>query len=341
MPRTQNLQMPRKKQAKNNNKKAKPKKNVVKSGNPSGKIASSTRQSVAPPRNPAAGITSICALTDPFCEHAHGVKYPDASNSRSLPFSMHYQINSFPDLTGNSSTLFLPGYNFGFAYATTTSSIGACAFPATLTANNVNSVAASSYRIVLAGIRMRNLISPLNSSGIVQIRGYSSPTGASYSNVNTGLYNCDFYADIPLQSINNNGHTDVILRRIDEMESRMFISPLVTNPTSTLASWTSPGFGAIVITVLGGPVSASALNFEVFQHMEVILDDSDSLSVAMTPPNAPNPVLAQAAGTVSRTMGNIFHQIGKDVETVAIGMARKFMVGVGSRAFAALPMLMM
>nr|WRQ64818.1 hypothetical protein [Sobelivirales sp.] len=286
-------------------------------------------------------MAHVCALVDPFCTDAIGVKYPDASAAKSFPYSMHYQVTLVTDVAGNASFLYAPGFSFGFAFATAVTGTGTATFPAVLQANNVSGLVASSYRIVSSGIRIRNLVAPLNASGVVQIRGYASPNGTPFNIVNTGLYNADFYADIPLQSINQNGHTDVILRKIDEMEARMFVSPTDTNPTSAVADWVSPGFGCVVVTLLGGPGAVlSALNFELFQHMEIVLDDSQALAIAMTPAPAPNPTLTNISSSVSRVMGNIFNQVGKDVETAATSMARRFMVGVARNAVSALPMLM-
>lgn len=295
------------------------------------KVASTSKQLV--PRNRVSPITmsSICGLTDPFCSHAIGTKYPDASSARSLPFSMHYQVNVTTDGLGNGAMLFAPGYNFGFAQATTTSAIGSCVFPAAFTANNVSGLTPSAYRIVSSGIRIRNLASPLNASGIVQIRGYASPNGATYLAVDTGKYNCDFYQDIPLQSINGSGHTDVVFRRTDEVESRQFVNPATTNPTSGIVAYVAPGFGVIVVTVLGGPATSAPINVEWLQHMELLFDDSDSLAVAMTPSHPANPLLTQAASSVSRTVGNIFTQVGKDIETATTFAARKVMVDLGTR----------
>lgn len=283
-------------------------------------------------------VEQICGLTDPFCDHAVGAKYPDASSGKSLPVRSHYSyfITIGATSSTNNSTLIVPGYINGQALGTGSPSTYGPNFSANVTPTAV----VSGYRVVTAGIRLRCVAAPLNASGLVQIRGFANTTGTNLNTVDNNLYNSDFSQDIPLQALNQNGYTDVIFRRTDEVASRQFISPTTTNPTPAVTNWVSNGWGAISVTVVGAPSLIQVVHVEVFFNYEIILDDNDGLALAMTKAPKSSPALQLASSWVSDTAGQIFHEVGKDasavVKTLAQAAFRKAAVQLGE---AVLPML--
>lgn len=269
-------------------------------------------------------LRSVCALVDPFCDHAIGAKYPDQSSAKTLPYRMHYTVTIGTGPGGNAGWLFTPSWLFGAAEGVPTGTVMAYT---TINNNNISGLFPNGFRIVSAGLRLRNLAAPLNASGYVSIRGYAAQLGVSLASVDAANYNSDFYQDIPLQSINLNGYTDVIFNRIDEIDSRQFNNPATMQATNTISSWISSGFGAVQIAIVGGPVNnPSCLSVEYVQHMELIFNDSDAMSVATTPPAKPNSQLTQVANYVSTQAGNVFHEIGKDVAKVTQFLARQAIV---------------
>jgi len=284
-------------------------------------------------------MEALCGLTDPFCAHADNVKYPDSSAARSLPLKQHYTftIAIGATVSTNNSVLFVPGYQNGYATGTGNPS----SYAGNFNANPSISAGVVGYRIVSSGLRIRSMCAPLNASGIVQIRGFAAPNSSTLVSIGNDSFNCDFYQDIPLQSINLNGYTDILVRRIDEVGSRQFVAPLTTNPTPATNNWFSPGWGAVTITVVGGPINTTVLQVEVFNHHEVVIDDSDILAVAMTKAPMANPMLTQAAAWIVDTAGSVFHEVGKDATSVITNLAqRAFRKGAVRMAGSALPMLM-
>lgn len=270
-----------------------------------------------------ATLAAICGLVDPFCEHAVGVKYPDKSASRTLAYSQHFKGLMATDGAGNTSNLFLPGFSYGTAVGVVA---GLNVTYSALATNPTTGVVPSFYRIVSMGIRLRSPVAPLNASGMVYIRGYPTQTGVSLGSLNMAQYNTDFSMDIPLSAINNNGHTDIIFRKTDDITACTFADPATTNPAATVSSWVAPGFGAVNVGVSGGPLSISVLDVEFFIHYELMFDDFSSLGLMATPSKPVNDALTSIASQVSHAVGNVFNEVTQDVGTVVRGVARQAMM---------------
>lgn len=268
----------------------------------------------------------VCALTDPFCKHAEGVKYPDSSSARTLAYGAHFRGLMGTDATGNAANLFCPAFDLGTAVGTIS---GGQANYTTMVANTTSGLVPIGYRIVLMGIRIRNMTAPLNASGMVYIRGFPAQNGSTLTAIPLQSYNCDFFADIPLQSINTNGHTDIVFKRTDHMASVQFVSPNETNPNANVSSYIAPGWGTVQVGVFGGPISTTVLDVEYFIHYELMFDDSTAIALLATPAPHTNPMLSTLAANVSRAAGNVFYQIGNDATKAITALARKAMSGAG------------
>lgn len=264
-------------------------------------------------------IEHVCALVDPFCDRAIGTKYPDNSSARSLAFSMHYMVDMSTNVNGSAGNVFLPGWTYGYSIG---SVVGTTISLTTLTPNTNSGLNPTSFRIVSGGLRIRNVCAPLNASGLLQIRGLASQFGVTYASMDASNFNCDFYRDIPLQSVNMNGYTEVTFNRVEEIDSRKFNEPTLINPSSATNVWASPGFGGILVSVMGGPASTAVLNIEYIMHFELNFGDTDAMSVVCTPPRAPNSMLAQVASKVATAAGHVFSEASKDIATVTKQVAR-------------------
>lgn len=298
--------------------------------------SSAKSKAPAPRGSPGVSVAQICGLTDPFCEHAVGSKYPDGANSRTLAYTFRTRGIMAADVNGASANLFVPGYTNIAAVST---NIATTTATFVNIANSGNTFTIAGYRIVSAGLRIRCPISPLNQSGMVFIRGFSTPNGQFMSNVDFGAYNCAFSSDIPLSAINNNGHTDIIFQRTDPMQSRQFVDPATTNPSTLATTWVSPGWGPVVIGVTGAPVSSVPLDVEFVFHYELLFPDNSVTAMLATPAQAANGLLATMSSTVSSTVGNVFNEVSNDVATAVKSVARNVLVNMGKQLFKSSPYL--
>jgi hypothetical protein len=274
-------------------------------------------------KSPVANVTEtpvykvLCGLTNPFCQAARGSKYPDISAVATLPYTLHTLSNLTTDASGNAAKMHFASFYFSAALATVA---GTTATYVTASAASTG-LSPSSTRVVSMGLRLRNIISPLNSSGMVSIRAFAAPNGIALGATDLLTYSCDFYADIPLSAINNNGHTDVIFRKTD-MDSQRFLTSAEQFATAAVVDYVSPGWVCVQIGIVGGPVSIAALSIETFQHNELTFLDNDALQLLATPAPAAHPVLQAMASKVSKHIGNVFNTVAEDVERVAVNNIR-------------------
>lgn len=248
---------------------------------------------------PRALVSRVCGLTDPFCEHANGAKYPDDSRTRTLAYSRRSRgsISSLPDGTG--AFLFYPIYDFqGVSYPATSSGDQVLTwtnFPATSYIGN-----ASSYRIVSWGVRFRNITAPLSSSGMVHLRGWGNIEGASFDGVSTRSYNASSALDTPLQDAK-----DIVY--VGEHTSQMpqaFYS--VNSDAANVAGNTAHGFNGLTVYLAGVPASVDVLDYEMVVHFELVFETSDGLGQAATPAPPANPLITAGANYVSSSAKSMF-----------------------------------
>jgi hypothetical protein len=255
-------------------------------------------------RNTKQLVQQVCSLTDPFCDHAIGARYFDSVGSKSLAYPQRYMFNMSTTVGGNASTLILPNYWNQWYNAATT--LGGVPMTATYTsgvpaAPVITTVA--NYRIVSYGLRIKNIVAPLSSSGMVSIRGFSSQVGASYASLQPLSFNADFVANIPLQDCKD---VAIIGKRANNT-SAFYANPSTTwNPTNTPSQWVGPGWGAINIYVDGAPASTAVLAVELVVNFEIVIDDSDATAQIMTPPPPSNSVVDKATAVVTSTVKSVF-----------------------------------
>ncbi len=246
-------------------------------------------------------VRSICALTDPFCEHSLGVKYPDSLSSKTLAYQLVGRTTVATGTGGAGALLFVPGYNTFFAVGDATTTPGVVTYGAA-SSLLTSAIVPATYRIVNFGIEIRNLVAPLNSSGMIRIRGYSQKTGTTLTATSTSNYGCDWHEDIPMSGFR---YCAVVGKKLDVTSSFM-VAPATTHPTGNVTNWASPGWGAFQVAVEGAPVSVSALDIVVTVNYELAFDDSSDLNLLTTPSPAINLPLQQAASVVSKAAGNVF-----------------------------------
>lgn len=259
-------------------------------------------------------VSKVCSITDPFCAHANGAKLFSSSTGRTLPHQFHGRISLSTDSNGMSSMLVLPSYNILYGLGTVTSPNAAY----TTISGAGPTLAATSYRIVSWGLKLRKISAPLYAAGMVRIRTFGNKNGTDFASIPLSAYNCDTFEDVPLSTASE---ICVIGRRLDYTYSK-FVTLAASNPTNNVTDWVAPGWGAVQIVVDGGPVTTAVLDVELFFNYEITLADSDALMQLSTPPVADHPVATAAANAVYTSSKSIFingvQQASKFIERTAI-----------------------
>lgn len=260
----------------------------------------------------------VCGLSDPFCDAALGAKFPDNAGIRTLPYPRHNRYTITTDANGNGTALFIPNYDYQL-FTTGTVNLGAtaCTF-ATMTAQPTMT-GSDQYRINTAGFRVKRITAPLSSSGMVYIRGFSSHNGSSLTTINPSSYFCDFSSDIALQDCRD----VMVLAKRTDIRSKQYHRNTTTTPTINVADWVSPGWGCILVTVVGGPVSVVALELEVRANYEITFQDNESNQILATPSPASNGVVEGVVDLISSEAKTVFLSGAREASSWVASQATK------------------
>lgn len=301
----------------------------------------STKQVARVPRPPTfrqsaphALVQQICSQYDAFCPSARGAKIPDNSSMSTLAFQYRTRY-SMPaaDATGRAGLLVVLQNNFKpfspmSAFASNVGTIGVAAASTTLTG-------VKDYRIVSAGLRIRNIYPPLNTSGMVHIR--IPQLGKDGFDAATTTFNITDYAVSQAY--------DTALRDVHELViaiPRNGLPPVdyySTDDDNTNPTITSPhGYQPVSIGVTGAPNGAVMLDVEIIVNYEYIFESGDAQNAIATASPPSNPIVDHAVAAVTSSATNIF---AGGVSALASYAERKAMAYLGRATMPALAMLTM
>lgn len=249
-------------------------------------------------------VTSqVCSLTDPFCEHARGGRYPDSNGARSLAYPVRRMFSVTTTAGGIASYLITPNYLNNWESPASAFVGNVATFGNAYVAQPVIT-AATNVRLVSWGLRIKHITTPLTASGMVYVRGYSSQTGSTYLNVDTTSMNADVIANIPLQDC---GDVAIIGKRANTT-SQFYIPPATTLPSAAagITLYNGCGWDSYVVSIVGGPASTACLSVELVLNFEIVIDDSDTTAQLMQAPPPANALVNKAAAIVTSTAESVF-----------------------------------
>jgi hypothetical protein len=285
----------------------------------------------APVKKPITGLIhskfahKICGLTDPFCPHAMGAKYPDDSSNRTLPLTHRSMFTLTTDGNGQVAAIWSPSWSnepIAHPSARTGSTVTAWApFDAQGLLSGV-----VKYRIVSSGFILRGVSAPLYTQGTLFLRSYAADRSA--------------LTPVELTSFNATYTKSTPLRDIHEVS-------FVTQHNSALPqtfygiSSTAVGYNPATIFVTGGPANTEVLTLEAVVHYELIFDDSEGMAQVATPSPPANSLLTSAASKVTSTMAPYFERgVLAASEYVAKRAMNAIATAVGGPALGASMMLL-
>lgn len=242
-----------------------------------------------PTHIPQALVHAVCGLTDPFCGHAFGAKYPDDSSLRSLSFTDHHSVTG-GSFSGTGALLLAPDYNV-LPWIFPASITGGTATWASFVSNpNANNNVVD-FRITSWGVRVSSIAAPLTATGMVRFRSLASdsilPTTDCLSYARSGSL------DVPLQDCKD---ITIIGPHTADMPQKWYSNG--TAAGSAASTWRSPGFSPITLFFDGCP-DGSVVNVEVIVHYELQFASSSGMTLFSTPSPMANPVVTGAAAKVT------------------------------------------
>lgn len=262
-------------------------------------------------------MRSVCALTDPFCEHARGAMYPDSTAGKVVTESIRFMFQPTNDASGDGLICFQGNPFYPYIGGTRSGSTWTLSPNySILPYNSLLGDYGSSVRIVTWGVRVFNVASATNSSGMLMgFTGGQLTPGADITQT-PSAYNRTLMA--PLK----HGAEFTFASRPFGPDARTFIdvATLAVN-TYTVEDWET-----VIFTWWGGPASVNSLVFEFVCNVEYTLGTSShaasALSAIARQSPAQNLQLSTATSAVQSNLDNLVAKttegFGKGVEN-AVG----------------------
>lgn len=281
-------------------------------------------------------VKAVCALTDPFCHNAQGVKWPDGTNVKTIPYQIRYVISPTNSAAGAGALVIIPNPFYGYnsptlGGGTYTVSGGFVATPVkTFLATNTES-----YRMVNFGIRIFNTASATTASGllIVGTNTNSSPvpdqqlSGTSFPQ---GQLN---YADFQMVTLSL-GAEVCCVAKCNEPSCLLFQNS--SDLESNIGTCT-PGFDYFTLDWSGGTASVSTFSVEIIANIEFTLPMANAFAVMSTPPAPKNPLALAASQSVKSVGASIvqasiptFGRMIEDAASSALSFLSKEFMPVAS-----------
>lgn len=239
----------------------------------------------------------VCGLSDPFCDHARGAKYPDVSSVRTLSFSREEFFRVTTNGLGNGYALFVPHYSNSMM--TTAETIGSGYYVNTW--NNFTPAVGPSgvegYRIVSCGFKLYSTATPMTAKGLVSLRSWPTELLSDMAGVDTLSLTSTSSLDIPLADCHQ---VTAVFQKTPQLPTTFYQAigdTAVTNGGSK-------GYYPITLLVSGGPENEAVLFVKAITHFELTFNPNDYMQQLATPPPIMNPTIVNAAGSVTSSIGS-------------------------------------
>lgn len=265
-------------------------------------LVASTRFTSKVPKNggPMKGnlVEMICAVTDPFCQKAKGAKWPDGLSEGSLPGQIRghlsittlgnggYLVFCFPAV----STGYLPPQSHGSGYLMATTYALAPGY-------NAIAAYAADYRIVSAGIIIRNICPALTTGGYMILTRMATVPAVSTTIADGNVYG----VETATHALCAGMEIPVTFRPLGS-SARAF------TPIAGGAVYPASGFDCVSIELVGCPASTAMIDIEFVYNVEFTLTAANVALQQFLPTAAPeSPVMVKIANQASTTLSSLAH----------------------------------
>jgi hypothetical protein len=243
-------------------------------------------------------VESICAVTDPFCQMAKGAKWPDGLSEGSLPAQIrgHLPLASLGNggnlifLFPAVSTGYLPALSHGVGYLMASSY-------ALAPGNTVVAPYAQNYRIVSAGVIIRNVCPALNTGGYMILTRLATVPAVSTTIADGNVYG----VETATHALCAGMEVPVTFRPLGS-SSRAF------SPIAGGAVYPASGFDCVSVELVGCPNTTTMIDIEFVFNVEFTLTEANIGLQQFLPVVAPeNPMMVKIANQASTTLSSLAH----------------------------------
>lgn len=270
-------------------------------------------------------IKQVCSITDPFCAIAKGARWPDSSQTPSLPFQMHAMIPLVSDASGTRSIAFIPGWFFN--YAVNASVSGSSYVFNTMANMNASTLTPNNVRLISAGIKLHCPLPPLTTQGLVYIRQFPI-NGTELLDIAARSFRGNYTRELALKDVKG----DVVVMRDINETAHFYYPPESITPDSTISSFSNKGWNVVTITVDGAPASSTVLNVEFIMNWEITFDDSSAEALLTNTPPPPNPLAIKTSHAITADGSFSNFSTSKQLESFTWDKAARY-IGAAAESF--------
>jgi len=276
-------------------------------------------------------VEMVCSLSDPFCQHAKGSKWPDGFGEATMTAQLRGHQTMITNSSGNDIRYISPTIQYGIMTAASYTNPNF-----TLTANysatagyNIVSPYINTYRVVSAGIIVRNICPALTAGGYIILTRQASMPAPSILVASGSVQG----VDSATHSICAGMEVPIIFRELGT-SSRTFVAPGVTSTT-----YTPNGWDVVSIEIAGAPASTNMLDIEYVYNIEFTLLPANVGLQQFLPVSGPsNSMAANVANKVSSTLSSLAYHGVEHFGKVAVSAIVAKLAGpkAGSMTYQAL-----
>lgn len=242
---------------------------------------------------------AVCGITDPFCRHAIGAKYPDFSPIRTIPYSYRGMTTMTSASDGAQLWMWHPSFSYQ-PFTQVEARSGSTAISWINFGTFAPIAGITQYRIVSSGFTLKRICAPLTTSGTLSIRSWPSAEGSSLTVVDGLSYSASTTVDIPIQDCKEVAFiTNHSTRRPEHLVDESSDEPSV-------GLFRDNGFCPATVFISGAPISTAIFSIQIVIHYEIVLEDSSNLAQLATLPPPANEALTSAAAKVTSSAKSIF-----------------------------------
>lgn len=268
-------------------------------------------------------VSMVCGVTDPFCPHSSGAKYPDNSSARTLTYTRRGLMKldtSGGSILGTQAWYWHPQfYNEPIAPASLISAAGVVTgwspFPSVAPIAGV-----TAYRIVSSGFTLKNISNLMTTDGLISLRSWAKPDGAEFAIVDTTSFSASAAYDVPLLDCKD-------VATITQRSTRLPQAFVDTDDDRGVVTNTTDN-GFLPVTILLSAASTNKVYMSWVINYELVFDDSSGLAQLATNPPLNNPLITQAAAAVTSSVGTIFSRSASAIGDVIVRKAAQAVAGL-------------
>jgi hypothetical protein len=271
-------------------------------------------------------LKQICAITDPFCDHALGSKWPDMNTLRSLPYTVRGFQTITLDASGNGCALFCPVWLGGVATGTVTGTT--CGFTGNLGYwPGITGITPGQVRLVSGGLTIANTGAPMTSGGVLVVASVAGGESVNLASIDMGSYLQQEIRSRPFAACINAPAACVF--RPGGTISRQFNNTIAPQSVSAANTW---DWNSFCVMVQGGVANGAVVRVEFFLHFELTFPKGDAFNLMLTPAAPNNTFLQQAAADITSSIQTVAVDTAKQVGS---NVMKKALKTVGKLAISA------